>query len=181
MSSLSTAGVSSSRDNSHKYNRPRADSSNVTLMLVVKLRLLRWDYGSGHLSLIRGSALVVPVQTPKARRKASGRMGQIGILAKVGRQASATASPQCRDKMRHRRRMTDRLARPLLPEWVRLGRSMETSSVTRELRSIIGVTDTPVLADGSFVRYSDNFVVGGFSAASRERKSSGNHCREPNR
>ena len=42
-------------------------------------------------------------RTQKARREASGRMGQIGILARMSRRTVATASRQRRDKARHHR------------------------------------------------------------------------------
>ena len=95
-------------------------------------------------------------------------MGQIGILARVSRRVFATASRPWCDTVRHCRvwQIGGRDVRG------RSGGGLEspvgTSGVTREFGSIAGVTETPVLADGSFWRYRDNLVVGGFSAVSRK-------------
>jgi hypothetical protein len=56
---------------------------------------------------------------------------------------------------------------------------MGTSGEARDFCSIVVVTDTPVLANGSYWKYSDSLGVGGFSAACRKWWASGNHAEKP--
>ena len=110
---------------------------------------------------VRESNSVDPAQTPKARREASGQMGQIGILARVSRRTVATrhaivAMPQIGD--------ATVVARGKARKH---GRSVECDDSLD--RSLALQMHPPVQAGGCFWRYSDNLVVGGFSTVSREK------------
>ena len=106
-------------------------------------------------------------------------MGQIGILARVADERSRL----CRVKGATTCAIIayDELVDVRVAARGKTGSTVGTASVTREIGSMTGVTDAPVLVDGSFVRYSDRLVVGGFSATSRKRRASGNDCRKADR